>query len=247
MSLADQIAAWIKEQVTQAGMQGGVVGLSGGIDSAVVAGLAARALGPERVTAAILPVHSNPQDVEHAKLAAAAFGLEPLLIDLSRAYDVLHETLPPGSELADANIKPRLRMIALYHLANTRQALVIGTGNKSEEMIGYFTKYGDGGVDILPIGGLYKHQVVALAREIGVPEPIIAKPPSAGLWPGQTDEAEMGMSYDELDAILAAIERGDTSGFPPDRVALVERMIAKSEHKRRLPPVFEPASAEAQR
>ncbi|MBX5445382.1 NAD+ synthase [Sphaerobacter sp.] len=247
MSLADQIAAWIKEQVAQAGVQGGVVGLSGGIDSAVVAGLATRALGPERVTAAIMPAHSNPQDVEHAKLAAAAFGLEPLVIDLSRAYDVLRETLPPGSEMANANIKPRLRMITLYHLANTRNALVIGTGNKSEEMVGYFTKYGDGGVDILPIGGLYKHQVVALAREIGVPEPIITKPPSAGLWAGQTDEGEMGITYDELDAILAAIERGDTTGFPPDKVARVERMIASSEHKRRLPPIFEPAGAEARR
>ncbi|MDI3340484.1 MAG: NAD+ synthase [Sphaerobacter sp.] len=240
MSLAEQIAAWIRTQVEQAGASGVVLGLSGGVDSSTVAGLAVRALGRERVTTAVLPAYSNPEDVAHAHLSAEAFGLQPLVIDLSRPFDVLRETLPPGNALADANLKPRLRMIALYHLANTRGALVIGTGNKSELMVGYFTKYGDGGVDLLPLGGLYKHQVVAVAREIGVPEPIIAKPPSAGLWPGQTDEGELGLSYDQLDAILAAIERGDTTGFPPEQVARVEQLIARSTHKRRLPPIFQP-------
>lgn len=244
MSLADRIAHWIREQVEAAGLNGVVLGLSGGVDSATIAGLCARGLGPDRVTAAILPIHSQPKDIEDARLAAAAFGLEPLTIDLGPVFDLLRETLPPGSAMADANIKPRLRMITLYHLANTRSALVAGTGNKSELLVGYFTKYGDGGVDMEPLGDLYKHEVLALAREIGVPEPILSKPPSAGLWPGQTDEEEMGIGYDELDAILAGIEQGNTSAFPPNQVALVKRMIASSEHKRQLPPIFKRASSE---
>lgn len=237
MSVADRIADWIRERVTAAGATGGVLGLSGGIDSATVAGLAARALGPERVTAVILPAHSNPQDVADAEAAARAFGLTPVTIDLSSAFDLLIQTLPPGNEMAAANLKPRLRMIALYHIANSQNRLVLGTGNKSEIAIGYFTKYGDGGVDLEPIGGLYKHEVRAVAREIGVPESIITKPPSAGLWPGQTDEDEMGIRYDELDGILAGLARGDTSGYPAEQVARVERMIASSEHKRQMPPI----------
>ncbi len=240
--LAERIAAWIREQVERAGATGVVLGLSGGVDSATVAGLATRALGPERVLGAILPAHSQPQDVEHAELTARVFGLEPVTIDLSEPFDLLKRVLPPGNPLADANLKPRLRMLTLYHLANSLGRMVIGTGNKTELMVGYFTKYGDGGVDLLPLGGLYKRDVRALAREIGVPEEIIAKPPSAGLWAGQTDEAEMGISYEQLDGILAGLERGETSGYPPDLVAKVTSMIARSEHKRRLPPIFEPGA-----
>ncbi|HET9016821.1 MAG TPA: NAD+ synthase [Thermomicrobiaceae bacterium] len=240
MGLADQIAAWIEQQVARAGAGGVVIGLSGGIDSATAAGLAARGLGPERVRGVIMPAHSQPGDLEDARLGARAFGLEPLLIDLTPAYDRLAESLPPGNDLAMANLKPRLRMLTLYHVANTDNRLVLGTGNKTELMVGYFTKYGDGGVDLLPLAGLYKHQVRELAREIGVPRPILDKPPSAGLWPGQTDEGEMGISYPELDAILAAIERGDTSGLPAEQVARVERMMARSEHKRHMPPSFQP-------
>lgn len=242
MGLADSIGSWIREQVEQTGTRGVVIGLSGGIDSATAAGLAARALGAERVLGAIMPAHSHPQDLEHAQLAAQAFGITPLRVDLTPVYDALVETLPPGNDLATANIKPRLRMMTLYHLANTNNRLVLGTGNKTELMVGYFTKYGDGGVDLLPLGGLYKHQVRAVAREIGVPAPIIDKPPSAGLWPGQTDEGEMGISYTELDAMLAAIERGDTAGLPGEQVARVERMMARSAHKRQMPPIFQPAA-----
>lgn len=243
MSLAESIASWIREQVEQAGARGVVLGLSGGIDSATVAGLAARGLGPERVRTAILPAHSQPQDLEHAEMAAHAFGLTPITIDLSDPFDALRSVLPGGGDLAAANLKPRLRMVALYHLANSDGRLVIGTGNKTELMVGYFTKYGDGGVDLLPLGGLYKHDVWVLAAEIGVPQVIIDKPPSAGLWPGQTDESEMGISYADLDAILPAIERGDTSGLPAAQVERVRNMIARSAHKRRMPPIFEPGTS----
>ncbi|HUY99022.1 MAG TPA: NAD+ synthase [Thermomicrobiaceae bacterium] len=241
MGLADSIGSWIWQQLDQAGGRGVVIGLSGGIDSATAAGLAARALGPERVLGAIMPAHSHPQDLEHAQMAARAFGIDPVHVDLTPVYDTLVATLPPGNDLAMANIKPRLRMMTLYHLANTNGRLVLGTGNKTELLVGYFTKYGDGGVDLLPLAGLYKHQVREVAREIGVPQAIIDKPPSAGLWPGQTDEGEMGISYPELDAILAAIERGDTAGLPQEQVARVERMMAGSDHKRRMPPIFQPS------
>jgi NAD+ synthase len=239
MALADAIASWIRDQIEGAGANGAVVGLSGGIDSAVVAGLCARGLGPERVLGAILPAHSQALDVEHAQLVADTFKIESVTIDLSPAFDLMMSLLPTGSPLATANLKPRLRMMTLYQLANTRGRMVVGTGNRSELMVGYFTKYGDGGVDLLPLGSLYKREVRAVARSIGVPQPIIDRPPSAGLWPGQTDEGEMGITYDELDTILAALQRGDTTGLPPEKVAKVQRMIAGSEHKRRPAPIFE--------
>jgi len=240
MALADSIAFWIRDQVESSGLDGVVVGLSGGIDSATVAGLAARGLGSDRVLGAIMPAHSQPLDVEHAQLVADTFKIETITVDLSDPFDRLTAILPHGSDLANANIKPRLRMLTLYHLANTRRLMVVGTGNRSELMVGYFTKYGDGGVDLLPLASLYKRDVREVARAIGVPAAIIDKPPSAGLWAGQTDEAEMGISYDELDGVLAAMDRNDTSAFPPDLVAKVERMIAGSAHKRRPAPIFVP-------
>ncbi|HLI50560.1 MAG TPA: NAD+ synthase [Thermomicrobiaceae bacterium] len=240
MALADRIMAWIREQVERAGADGVVLGLSGGVDSATVLGLSIKALGVEHVRGLILPVHSLPQDSADAELAANAFGLEPVTIDLTSAYDALVAALPSGTDLANANLKPRLRMIAVYQVAGSEGKLVIGTGNKTELLVGYFTKYGDGGVDLMPLAGLYKHQVWGLAAEIGVPKPLIEKPPSAGLWPGQTDEEEMGISYPDLDATLEAIERGDTGGLPAERVERVRSMMAQSEHKRRLPPIFDP-------
>ncbi len=239
MNLADSIAEWIRNQVEQAGASGVIVGLSGGIDSAVVSWLAARGLGPERVLGVMMPAHSHPEDLAHAEEAARACNIPTTTVDLSEVFDLLCKTLPPGNDLAVANLKPRLRMLTLYNLANTRGLLVAGTGNKSELMAGYFTKYGDGGVDILPLGGLYKHQVRDLARELGCPVSIIEKPPSAGLWAGQTDEAEMGITYEDLDAILAAIERGKTDSFPPEKVERVRVLMACSEHKRHTPPIYE--------
>jgi NAD+ synthase len=240
MALADDIANWIAEKVRGAGLNGAVVGLSGGIDSAVVSGLCARALGTENVLGVIMPIHSISADAAHGEETARAWGIEHHTIDLSNAYDALVDVLPTGSDLANANIKPRLRMITLYHHANTLGRMVVGTGNRSELMAGYYTKYGDGGTDLLPIAGLFKWQVRELAREIGVPQAIIDKPPSAGLWQGQTDEQEMGITYADLDRTLAAIDTGDVSSIEEPLLAQVQRMIAVSEHKRHLPPIYRP-------
>ena len=129
-------------------------------------------------------------------------------------------------------------MTTLYYIAQSRACLVAGTGNRSEMMVGYFTKHGDGGVDLEPLGELYKREVRALARVLDVPEPIITRPPTAGLWPGQTDEGELGITYDELDAILAALDTGIAMSSPASTVARVQRMIAASAHKRAVPPAF---------
>lgn len=234
--LADKIARWMRERVEEAGAQGIVLGLSGGVDSALAAGLARRAVG-ESVLGVLMPCHSQPVDAEYAILVADAFDIETTTVDLGPVFDTLIAALPAGSDMAQANIKPRLRMSTLYYLANTRNYLVAGTGNKAELLIGYFTKHGDGGADMLPLGDLYKWQVWKLAREIGVPQPIIERPPTAGLWPGQTDEGEMGISYEALDAILAALSNGREPDADPGDVARVRRMMAASEHKRALPPI----------
>ncbi|MDK2882314.1 MAG: synthase [Bacillota bacterium] len=233
--LAARLSAWIKGKVEEAGCKGVVFGLSGGIDSAVVAGLAKRAF-PKNSLGVIMPCHSLPQDAEHARLVAERFDLPVREIILDEAYDALLSTLrvaEPSSpkELALANIKPRLRMITLYYLATQYDYLVLGTGNKSELTVGYFTKYGDAGVDLLPLGNLVKEQVRALARYLDVPEVVIAKAPSAGLWEGQTDEAEMGLTYAELDRYIL------TGEGRPEVIGRIQAMKQKSEHKRRLPPV----------
>ena len=225
-----------------AGLSGVVVGLSGGIDSAVVSGLSVRAVGKENVLGLSMPIHSNPTDAHHAHEIAGVWGIEHQVIDLAGVFDLLTATLPDGSELANANIKPRLRMITLYHRANTLGRLVVGTGNRSELLAGYYTKYGDGGVDILPIAGLYKSRVRELAREMGVPPAIIDKPPSAGLWAGQTDEQEMGITYENLDRTLTAIDAGQEDSIEPSMLEHVLRMRRASEHKRHLPPIFTPSS-----
>jgi NAD+ synthase len=235
---ANEIAQWLREYAQEAGMAGYVVGLSGGIDSAVTAALCQKAMD-NAVLAVLLPCHSLPQDAEMAHLAADALGLNRITVDLTSTYDQLVAALPEGTnDMARANIKPRLRMATLYALAQTRGYLVAGTGNKSELMIGYFTKYGDGGVDLEPLGDIYKHQVRQLARVLGIPQPIVERPPSAGLWQGQTDEGELGISYEALDATLAAIESGQVQDVPPDRLARVKHMIASSAHKRNPPPLF---------
>jgi len=232
---ATQISAWLREKVQAAGAKGLVVGLSGGVDSACTAALAQRAMGDE-VLGVLMPCGSSLEDAEYAHLVADTFGINTITVDLAAVYDGFLRVLPPSDELAAANIKPRLRMVVLYYLAAANHYLVAGTGNKSELMVGYFTKYGDGGVDLEPMGDLYKWQVRDLARTLGVPRPIIERAPSAGLWPGQTDEGEMGLTYDVLDATLAMIESGRTEEADPEVLERVRRMIAKSEHKRSVPP-----------
>jgi NAD+ synthase len=234
--LADRIVTWLRDFAAQAGAGGYIVGLSGGIDSACTAALCQKAMG-DRVLGVLMPCHSAPEDAEMARLVATTFGLQTVTVDLGPAYDSLMAALPTGtSDLALANIKPRLRMTTVYALAQSHDCLVAGTGNRSELAIGYFTKYGDGGVDVEPLGELYKWQVRQLALHLGIPGPIIARPPTAGLWAGQTDESEMGITYEDLDATLAAIESGETQDVPGDLLAKVQRMIAASDHKRAMPP-----------
>ncbi|MDI6602152.1 MAG: NAD(+) synthase [Thermoanaerobacteraceae bacterium] len=233
--LAGKIVNWMKDCVKDAGADGIVVGLSGGIDSSVVAALAKRAF-PENSLGVIMPCHSNPIDEEHARILADTINIETKKAVLDTAYDELLRIYGAGEDtprLALANIKPRLRMITLYFFANSRNYIVAGTGNKSELIVGYFTKYGDGGVDILPIGGLVKTQVRELATYLGVPQVIIDKPPTAGLWDNQTDEKEMGITYEELDRyILTGLAR-------PEVRAKIDAMNKRSEHKRRMARVFE--------
>lgn len=230
--MKSKIIDWIREQVKAANANGIVVGLSGGVDSSVVAGLCKEAVGKDNLLALILPSHSQKEDINDALLASESLDIDTKTVDLSGIYDNLKGVLPEANNLADANLKPRLRMLVLYYFANKLSYLVCGTGNKSELMAGYFTKYGDGGVDILPLGNLLKRDVRALARELGIPEKIITKPPTAGLWPGQTDEGEMGITYNELDDILERIENKKLQVASNDKVEKVEKMIEKSEHKR---------------
>jgi NAD+ synthase len=235
--LAERISEWLREQVLEAGARGLVLGLSGGVDSACTAALAKRAVG-DHVLTVILPCHSDPEDLRLAREVSQTLSVETLIIDLGPAFDQLVGLLPAGGKMATANLKPRLRMSTLYFLANDRNYLVAGTGNRSEIMIGYFTKYGDGGVDLEPLGQLYKWQVRELARHLGIPRKVVERPPSAGLWPGQTDEEEIGLSYDELDEALVAIDREKTAGIQLDVLVQVQRMISASAHKRRMPPEF---------
>lgn len=254
-ALADEIASWIRSHMKSAGAVRLVMGLSGGIDSAVVCALCTMAAGPLRVIPAIMPINSRITDVHDAEQVAKTFEVIPRLVDLTPAYDALLASLPPDGasgledadvaieaqehqrEMALANIKPRLRMTTLYALANRYNGIVVGTGNKTELSIGYFTKYGDGGVDILPIGDLDKTAVRALAQELGVPRSVLTKAPSAGLWDGQTDESEIGLTYEQLDRILAGSVSSQVPSDPGamDRVA---SLVAASEHKRVPIPVF---------
>lgn len=236
--LADEIARWIARRVDEAHCGGVMVGLSGGIDSAVVAVLAQRALG-ESVLTLTMPCHSNPDDEQAALLVVEKFGLRTQRVDLTSIYDAHLSLLPEGNPLAKANLKPRLRMATLYYHANTHNYLVAGTGNKSELMVGYFTKWGDGGVDILPIGNLLKTQVREVARAIGIPQEIIDRPPSAGLWQGQTDESEMGMTYADLDRAIVAMEASDDELANAQALGRLRQMHARSQHKRTPVQIFE--------
>lgn len=238
----------MRSQLSAAGAHGFVVGLSGGIDSAVVARLAQLA-APGAVLGALLPCHSDPDDEADAVAFAHQFSLPLTRLDLGSAYDTLAadarqalELVPrdmrgayESDRLAVANMKPRLRMTALYYFANAMNFLVAGTGNRSEIAVGYFTKHGDGGADLFPIAPLLKREVKAIARDLGIPARIINREPSAGLWLGQTDEEELGFSYTELERYL---EHGP-QGVSPALAMKIERLIRGSEHKRVPPPIPE--------
>lgn len=230
-----RIVSWIRKQVKDSGAKGIVLGLSGGIDSSVVACLCKEASAGRKVLGLFLPCNSHHQDLKDAFLLAKQLGIKTKRVDLSRIYGSILKVLPAANKLARANLKPRLRMLVLYYFANKLNYLVCGTGNKSELLAGYFTKYGDGAVDILPIADLYKRQVRELARELKIPENIISKHPSAGLWPGQTDEGEMGLTYSELDDILERIDERKAQVKVKAKVEKVKKMIKRSEHKRQGP------------
>ena len=234
--VSKRLVEWIRDKVDLAGAKGVIFGLSGGVDSAVVCLLCKQAF-PNNTLALVMPCQSRKEDIKDAISFAEKFDTMYQVIELDNSYDKLekefNKVTPTGAfdsncrHLAFANIKPRLRMITLYYFANLLNYLVVGTGNKSERMVGYFTKYGDGGVDIAPLGNLLKTEVRELAKHLGTPQEIIDKPPSAGLWEGQTDEEEMGITYEDLDACLS----GQMS------VEKVDLMIKRSEHKRVLPDI----------
>ena len=230
----ESIVDWLREKVQNAGAKGVVFGLSGGIDSAVVAALAKKAF-PSESLGVIMPINSNPQDEKDAILVASAFELDTTTVDLAPVYHSFLKALPFEGEsvLAKANLKPRLRMMTLYYFAQEMGHLVCGTSNKSELEVGYFTKHGDSGVDLLPIADFVKNEVRELAKALGIPSEIILKAPSAGLWENQTDEKEMGFSYEILDNYIL------TGQGPQEVVDRIQRMNASSAHKRTYPPKFE--------
>jgi NAD+ synthase len=248
---AEAIAGWMRLHLANAHANGLIVGLSGGIDSAVVARLCQLA-APGATLGVLLPCHSDPTDEHDARAVADHFKLPIATVTLDEPFDALARAVKSAAteaaaqlSVADpahddirarmplANMKPRLRMTSLYYIANRLNYLVAGTGNRCELAIGYFTKYGDGGVDLLPLGTLLKSEVRAMARELGVPAQVIEKPPSAGLWLGQTDEGEMGFTYADLEAYL---QKGPDAVAPA--VAMrIERLARASEHKRQLPPM----------
>jgi NAD+ synthase len=243
--MTNEIVAWIKKQVKSAKAKGCVFGLSGGLDSSVVGALCKKAY-PENVLGLLMPCFGGEEDMKHAQELAEKFAIPTKLIDLEPAFNQLYVQLEGKAydkkemNLAIANLKPRLRMITLYYQANKLNYLVVGTGNKSEAVMGYCTKYGDIGVDILPLAGLLKTQVRELAKELGIPAEIISKVPSAGLWAGQTDEGEMGIGYAELDRIIMGLESKTPSGLDPKLVDKVRKKKKETEHKRRMPPIFKP-------
>ncbi len=234
--LAEKLASWIRERVSAGGCQGVVLGMSGGVDSSVVAVLCQRAFS-QNMFGVLMPCYSHQEDEEHALAVASKFSIPTKTVVLDSVLDTLLKVLPdeivdPSAlRLAKANLKVRLRMLNLYYFANQLKYMVVGSGNRAELAVGYFSKYGDGGVDIMPLGNLVKGQVRELASFLGIPQEIINKPPSAGLWPGQTDEDDLGFSYDELDRYLVA---GQASNEVRGRI---ESMMAAGDHKRLPPPV----------
>ena len=238
------LVQFIREEMERRGFERGLVGVSGGVDSAVTAFLAARALGPENVIGVRLPYRtSSPEALEHAQLVIDALGIEGRTIDISAAVDGYLENEPDADPGRRGNVMARVRAIALFDLSAKYGALPLGTGNKTERLFGYFTWHADDSPPVNPLGDLFKTQVWALAEHLGVPSEIVRKPASADLIVGQTDEADFGISYQRADQILNAMLAGysDTElharGFDPAEVALVRRRLEGTHWKRRLPTV----------
>lgn len=246
----EQITSFIGTIVDDAGVEGGVIGLSGGIDSTLTARLAAEALGTDSVHGLVLPSTVNPEEsMSDAEQVAQRLGIEYDVIEIEPIVSAFFETYPDGADTQTAagNVRVRTRAVLNYFVANTENAIVLGTGNRSESLTGYFTKYGDQAVDCNPIGNLYKHQVRQLSRHVGVRDAIVEQAPSAEMWEGQTDAEEMGVTYDLLDVVLILhvdgplSKRATAASLGVDRAAIerVVELYRQSQHKRQLPPVPE--------
>ncbi len=240
--MKEKITDFIRQKVREAGSDGAVIGLSGGIDSALTAYLAVEALGADKVLGLLLPEKgiTPRQDIDDATEVAKILGIEHKIIDISEVLCSFSSSIPDydmNNLLSNGNLKARTRMCILYYHANLMHRMVVGTGNKTELLLGYFTKYGDGGVDIEPIGGLYKTQVRGLSRLMGVPARIIEKTPTAGLWQGQTDEGELGVTYEVADKILTMLvdEKKDIlevkKKFPSAQVDRLVVLLKSNKHK----------------
>jgi len=237
------IQNWIKQYVKSAKVDGIILGLSGGIDSCVTAALCANALGKNNIIGLSLPIESISQDYEDAELISQILQIKFLKIDLTDTFKAMLKAAPPNMDkkrMAIANIKPRLRMTILYFVGqNLGRYLVAGTSNRTEIAIGYFTKYGDGAADFEPIASLYKCEVRELASILKIPEKIIMKPASAGLWENQTTEGEIGIQYNILDEIVYRIDNYlSLEDLEAKNVEKVIEMMKNAEHKIKMPPYF---------
>jgi NAD+ synthase len=248
--LTQYIVVNLRRYFEKAGRRTGVIGLSGGLDSSVVAHLTVRALGGESTRLYLLPSSATPkEDVEDAMSIIEQLHVPAgnwRMISINPVLESFENLLGPMGRIERGNVMARSRMIILYHEAAVHRGLVIGTGDRSEILIGYFTKYGDGGADLFPLGGLYKTMVRRLAEHLGVPERIRNKPASPALWPGQTAEGELGIDYVTLDTILyLRFEEGfdeksieKVSGISLEKIRMVLERVRLNQHKRRMPKVF---------
>ena len=244
--LARQIlTGFIHSEITRTGFNRAVIGLSGGIDSALSCFLAAEALGPENVLAIRMPYKaSSPESLEHAQLVIEATGVQPMTVEITEMVDPLIAKFPDMDHQRKGNIMARTRMIVLYDQSSAFKGLVVGTSNKTEILLGYSTLFGDSACAINPIGDLYKAQVRQLSRALGVPAVIIDKAPSADLWAGQTDENELGFTYEDVDQLFYLLidqrytpEECIEAGFPENFVRSVVRRVRRNHFKRILPPI----------
>ena len=248
---ADHLAAFVEDVVDDASAEGAVIGLSGGIDSTTVAYLAVEALGPDAVHGLVMPsVANSEENMSDAEWVAQELGIEYDVVEIQPIAEAFFDAFPEAADdrMAAGNVYVRTRAVLNYFVANHENKVVLGTGNRAEAMTGYFTKYGDQAVDCNPIGNLYKQQVRQLAAHLGAPETLVSKTPSAEMWSGQTDEEEMGLGYDTLDATLALHVDGPLSKAATVRAldideSHVERVVdlyERSAHKRAMPPAPDP-------